>query len=51
METKFFIESLGFNLSSLIDIDNVPFLVDLSTVFSNNNWVGFNILAVFDIEN
>jgi hypothetical protein len=50
MESEFFVESLRFNLSSFVKIDDIPFLVDLSSVRVNNDWASFNILAVFDFE-
>jgi len=51
METEFFVQSLSIILSSFIDIDDIPFLVDTIGVLCNNNLSGFLILGSIDSEN
>jgi len=51
VETEFFIESFSFTLSSLVKIDDIPFLVNLTCVLSDNNLSSFLILGTIDIKN
>jgi len=44
-ESRLLIESLGSDISSIISVSNIPFLVELSIVISNNNSLSFNILS------
>jgi len=50
VETELFIESLSFNLSSIVEIDDLPFLVKSIVVSSNGNWSSFFILVSFNID-
>jgi hypothetical protein len=51
-ETRIFIKSLGGNISSIINIGHIPFLVDLSIVLSNSNILTFLIfICVLDFDN
>jgi len=43
METLVLIDSLGSNITSIFNIGNIPFLVSLSIVVGNSNWLSFNI--------
>jgi hypothetical protein len=51
METEFFVKTLSLNCLCLVKIDNSPFLVVLTGVFGNSNWVSFFILGVGNIKN
>jgi hypothetical protein len=51
VETEVIIHSLGLCLGSLVKIENLPFLVLLSSVVSNTNGISFFVLAVSNIKN
>jgi hypothetical protein len=50
VESEFFIESLGLNLSSFVKINNLPLLVKSVSLSKNSNWLTLNILVSSDIE-
>jgi hypothetical protein len=50
MESEFFVESLGLNLSSFIKINNLPLLVKSISLSKNSNCLTLNILVSSDIE-
>jgi hypothetical protein len=50
METKFFVQSLSLNLSSLVKIDNLPLLVSSIVVTPNSNCLSFLVLCSLDIK-
>ena len=50
MEAKFFIESLGLNLSSILNIDNIPSLVLSVMAVPGDNWLSLSIFASFNIK-
>jgi len=45
MEAKFFVQSLGFNLISFINVDDLPFLVSSVVALPDDNWLSFSILT------
>jgi hypothetical protein len=50
IETKFFIKSLGFSLSSLVKIKDLPFLSFGSVVTMYLDWVSFFIFSSSNIK-
>jgi hypothetical protein len=50
METKFFVQSLSLNLSSLVKIDNLPLLVSSIVVTPNSNSLSFLVLCSSNIK-
>jgi hypothetical protein len=48
LPSELFIQTLSFSLSSRVNIDHSPFLVDLTIVFINNYWMSFKVLASFN---
>jgi hypothetical protein len=50
VETKFFVESLSLNLSSLVKIDNLPLLVSSIVVTPNSNSLSFLVLCSSNIK-
>jgi hypothetical protein len=51
VETEFLMKSLLLYLVSLVNIDNIPFLVWFSMVAPGNNSLTFNIFSSSDIKN
>jgi len=51
IESEFFILTLGFNLWSLVNIDNLPFLVSSTMVLVSNNWLSFSVFSSWYIKN
>jgi hypothetical protein len=50
MESKVFVKSLGLYLLSLINIDDLPSLVDLSVSLVQDNILVFSVLSSFNIK-
>jgi hypothetical protein len=50
IESELFVHSLCFNFWSLINIDNLPFLVSSSVVLVNNYWTSFSIFSSINIK-
>jgi hypothetical protein len=50
VEAEFFIHSLGFNLFSIVNIDNLPFLVLSIMALVDYNWLSFSIFCSINIK-
>ena len=51
MEAEFFVHSLGFKLFSILNIDDLPFLVLSVMTVPDDYWLSFSVFTTCNIKN